>query len=138
MQYAVDNVLTKTAVLHENEILTQYGGARNVAVSKEQQYVVENYPPLGNTDARSQPIAADHGLRDMNQRTPFISSPKVFWRHGLDCICHKSSQEAENTHLSVLIDEHEGVGYVVITQMDHAATHPALHATLGVIQDLLQ
>lgn len=41
-------------------------------------------------------------------------------------------------HLGVLVDKHEGVGHVVVTKVDHAASHPALHSALRVVQDLLQ
>lgn len=67
-----------------------------------------------------------------------MSSAKVFWPQGFDCGNRQRSQLDESTHLSVLVDKHEGVGYVVVTQMNHTASHPALHATLGVVQDLLQ
>lgn len=43
----------------------------------------------------------------------------------------------QHTHLGVLVDEHEGVRNVVVAEVNDAAPHPALHATLCVVKNLL-
>jgi hypothetical protein len=38
-------------------------------------------------------------------------------------------------HLGVFVEEEEGVGHVVIPQVDHAAAHPATNGVLAAPQD---
>lgn len=45
---------------------------------------------------------------------------------------------SSSPHLCVLIDEHEGVGDVVVTKVDHTTPNPALDAALCVVKNLLR
>lgn len=58
--------------------------------------------------------------------------------HNNHTSCCKAAVSCTRTHLRVLVDEHKGVGHVMVAKMDDAAPHPALHAALCVVQDLLQ
>ena len=41
------------------------------------------------------------------------------------------------TYLRVLVDEHEGVGHVVVPQVDHRGTDPRPEPLLRLVQNLL-
>ncbi len=40
-------------------------------------------------------------------------------------------------YLRVLVDEHEGVGHVVVAEVDDRGAHPRAHAALCLVQNVL-
>ena len=47
----------------------------------------------------------------------------------------RRQQIGQSGHLGVLVDEHEGVGHIVVAQVDHRGAHPAAQALLAPVQD---